>query len=424
MSEALGAELDLGYGRRGTRVVRPTSIAELVEAVGTIAAGGESIYPRGGGTALEDGGAAEGPGVVVDTRGLNRVVDYPSGDMTITVEAGMTMARLGATLAEWGQRLPLDAPQAERATVGGVFACNHSGPRRFGWGRPRDLILGVGFVTSDGELIRGGGRVVKNVAGYDFPRLLTGSLGTLGVIAELTLKVRPIPEDSAFVWASYDRWEEAATALDRLNDSRTRPVAIELLDRRAGRSLGLDWEGDPQGHWLLWVGYEGNRAAVAWQVEAVRGELGGRTGVMADERVGRLWSGLNELTAAPGSRRRLRANVRPSAVARLAGRLAEGGWAVQAHAGSGIVRAFESLEGIETRDLAATIAAVRADAVASGGNLVVESCGEEEAQELGQWGAPRGDWELMRRIRQALDRRGLMNPGRMPDIVGVGSGRF
>src|SRR6185312_5868323 len=124
---------------------------------------------------------------------------YPAADMTITVEAGITLAALGAVLAEQHQRLQIDAPDPDRATLGGVFATNTRGPRSFGLGRPRDQIIGVAFVTSDGELVKGGGRVVKNVAGYDFPRLLTGSLGTLGIIAQMTLKVRPMPEASELV---------------------------------------------------------------------------------------------------------------------------------------------------------------------------------------------------------------------------------
>ena len=145
------------------------------------------------------------PGVAIDTRSLGRVIDYPHADMTITVEAGITAAALRAVLAEQNQRLLIDVPQADRATLGGVFATNTSGPRRFGLGRPRDQIIGVSFVTSEGVVVKGGGRVVKNVAGYDFPKLLTGSMGTLGIITQMTLKVRPMPEASAIVWVPFDQ---------------------------------------------------------------------------------------------------------------------------------------------------------------------------------------------------------------------------
>src|SRR5262249_36061141 len=160
--------------------------------------------------------------VAIDTTAICRLIDYPFADMTITAEAGMTLAALSEILASKQQRLLVEAPFPERATLGGIYATNTSGPRRFGAGRPRDQIIGVSFVTSDGTVVKGGGRVVKNVAGYDLPKLLTGSMGTLGIITQLTLKVRPIPEKSAIVWASFRSARAASEALDSLNVSDTR----------------------------------------------------------------------------------------------------------------------------------------------------------------------------------------------------------
>ena len=108
-------------------------------------------------------------------RSLDRLIDYPSADMTITVQAGMTISTLRGMLGAQHQRLLIDAPEPDRATLGGIFATNTTGPRRYGCGRPRDQVVGISFVTSEGAVVKGGGRVVKNVAGYDFPRLLTGS---------------------------------------------------------------------------------------------------------------------------------------------------------------------------------------------------------------------------------------------------------
>ncbi len=228
----------LGDGRYALATERPESVDALRETIGRRAGEGLAVYPQGGGTALDYGGIPRRPGIALDTRSLNRIIDYPAADMTITVEAGMTLATLQSTLAEQGQRLPLDAPQAARATLGGIFATNASGPRRFGNRRPRDLILGVGFVQADGNAVKGGGRVVKNVAGYDLPRLLTGSLGTLGVITQMTLKVRPLPEASAIVWAGFDDVAGLAEVLDQLNTSMTRPVAIDVLNQPAALAVG------------------------------------------------------------------------------------------------------------------------------------------------------------------------------------------
>ena len=155
----------------------------------------------------------------------------------------MTLSALRAILAEQHQRVLVDAPDPDRATLGGIYATNTSGPRRYAAGRPRDQIIGVSFVTSEGVVVKGGGRVVKNVAGYDFPKLLTGSMGTLGIITQLTLKVRPIPEASAIVWVPFWNPKSLADTLDQLNTSGTRPIALELLerlgcpDRRPGTGL-------------------------------------------------------------------------------------------------------------------------------------------------------------------------------------------
>ncbi len=190
----------LGDGRLATARRRPANLDELCQAVGESATGGLAVYPQGGTTALDYGGIPGRPGVAIDIRSLCQVIDYPHADMTVTVQAGITAAALQAVLAEHNQRLLIDIPLPDRATLGGVYATNTCGPRRFGLGRPRDQIIGVSFVTSEAIEVKGGGRVVKNVAGYDFPKLLTGSMGTLGILTHMTLKVRPKPEASAFLW--------------------------------------------------------------------------------------------------------------------------------------------------------------------------------------------------------------------------------
>jgi glycolate oxidase FAD binding subunit len=150
----------LGDGRHATATDRPETVDSLRQAVLDRTAQGHALYPQGGGTALDYGGVPRAPGVALDVRGLDGVIDYPAADMTITAQAGITLAALRAVLAAQAQRLLVDAPHPDRATLGGVYATNTSGPRRFGAGRPRDQVIGVSFVTSDGALVKGGGRVV------------------------------------------------------------------------------------------------------------------------------------------------------------------------------------------------------------------------------------------------------------------------
>ncbi len=406
----------LGDGRFAVATDRPETVEALQQTIVDRVAQGHAIYPQGGRTALDYGGAPRRPGVAIDTRALDRVVDYPSADMTITVEAGITAAVLRAVLAEKGQRLVVDVPQAEQATLGGLYATNTCGPRRFGGGRPRDQIIGVSFVTSDGALVKGGGRVVKNVAGYDFPKLLTGSMGTLGIIAQMTLKVRPIPEATALVWVPFESTQALGSALDRLNTSATRPMALDVLNppgaRLVGQAAGLHGN-----DWVLVVGFEDNATAVHWQVDRLMIELG-RTNVVIREGADAdpLWKSLTEFQAAEIGPLSFVANLRPSQVMTWSHAIDPERWAIQAHAGNGIVRGHLLAESA-TDSVATEIERFRAAAVAEGGNLLLARCPTEAKESLRVWGEPRADWAIAERIKQAIDPKGAMNPGRFVGTI-------
>ncbi len=178
---------------------QPATLAELGDCVRSAVSQGQAIYPIGGGTHLGLGLPPTKPGIAIRTTGLDQVIDYPARDMTVTVQAGMSVARLQHLLAIENQRLPVDVANAERSTLGGALAANISGPRRYGFGTFRDYVIGIALVNSDGKEAKAGGRVVKNVAGYDLCKLYVGSLGTLGIISQVTLKVRPRPEENALV---------------------------------------------------------------------------------------------------------------------------------------------------------------------------------------------------------------------------------
>lgn len=406
----------LGDGRFASATDRPETIDALRQAVIDRIAQGYAIYPQGGGTALDYGGIPCAPGVAIDTRALDKVIDYPHADMTVTVQAGISMESLRALLAAQGQRLAIDVPHPDRATLGGIYATNTSGPRRFGAGRPRDQIIGVTFATSDGALVKGGGRVVKNVAGYDFPKLLTGSLGTLGIITQMTLKVRPIPEASALVWVPFTSAESVGTALDRMNTSGTRPIALELLNASAARIVG-EAHGLPADEWILVVGFEDNAESVSWQVDRLMIELG-RTNIVIREGAGAppLWSALTEFQAADVGPISFVANVRPSSVAGFARDLAPETWAVQAHAGNGIVRGH-LLGSTKIEPYRADVERLRTATVADGGNLILSRCPTEAKDQFRVWGEPRPDWAIAERVKQTLDPKRVMNPGRFVGTI-------
>lgn len=401
----------LGDGRHAHATIRPESIESLCQAVREHVALGHAIYPQGGCTALGYGGIPGRPGVAVDTRSLGQVIEYPHADMTITVEAGITAEALRQVLAEHNQRLQIDVPQANRASLGGVFATNTCGPRRFGLGRPRDQIIGVGFVTSQGALVKGGGRVVKNVAGYDFPRLLTGSLGTLGIIVQMTLKVRPLPEASAVLWVAYTEPDALAGALDGLNTSGSRPVALELLNRSAAQAIGrpLDL---PSADGVLAIGLEDNTASVAWQISRMKSELGPASITIREgaDSVS-VWSGLTEFQAAEPGRMSCVVSIPPSTVSRYVQKADPSRWSLQAHAGNGIVR-MHALGDWTFDEADAAVSRMRGLAQSDDGSLVLSRCPTEWKERLRVWGDPRPDWTLAKRVKAALDPSGAMNPGR------------
>jgi glycolate oxidase FAD binding subunit len=396
-------------------VERPTSAAEAGDLVRGAVAAGRAVYPVGGRTQIGIGLPPAKPGLALDTRGLNAVLDYPARDMTITVKAGLSVAALQRLCAAEKQRLPVDVPRPEEATLGGTLAANVCGPRRLGFGTLRDYVLGMSTVNDQGQEVKAGGRVVKNVAGYDLPKLHVGALGTLGVITQVTLKLRPLPEATALV-AVGCAGDRLGTLLDRLHATRTRPVSLDILNGPAAREIaaGLSL---PVADWVTVVGFEDNAAAVAWQVEQLMGEVAAvgirgldiRAGVAADV----LWRALTEFDGRPAARLSFKANLLPGAVAAFcleAARLPEE-VRLLARAGSGIVRGH--LGGDLTPERAAVILkGLQERAVAAQGNVVVPHCPAAWKRSLPVWGVPRPDAALMRRVKDALDPQGVFNPGR------------
>jgi glycolate oxidase FAD binding subunit len=401
-------------------ILRPGSVAELGDLVRRAAADGHAVYPLGGRTMLDQGLPPARPGVALDLRGLDRVLDYPARDMTITVQAGIPLARLQETLAAENQRLPVDVPRPGEATLGGTLAANVSGPRRLGFGTLRDYVIGIRVVNDEGHEVKAGGRVVKNVAGYDLCKLHVGALGTLGIISEVTLKLRPQPEEQALLAVPCDT-DAVGPLLDGLHASETRPMCVELLNGAAVRALNA--RPGSRGRlrdapWVVVIGFEENRQAVAWQVRRAVGELSGRGGL--DAWAGRsgawLWDGLVELGSRPTAALTFKANLLPHATAEFCRRAADLTEAplLQAHAGSGIV--VGHVEGPLTMERARAMLKACLDwAEAAQGNVILLRCPPVWKAALPVWGRPRGDLALMRRVKEQLDPRRLFNPGRFVD---------
>jgi glycolate oxidase FAD binding subunit len=341
--------------------------------------------------------------------------------MTITVQAGITIARLQEELAKENQRLPIDVPRADQATLGGALATNVSGPRRYGFGTLRDYVIGISVVNDEGHEVKAGGRVVKNVAGYDLCKLHIGALGTLGIITQVTLKLRPRPMAQTILLLGCGA-EAPEPLVDRLLKSRTRPVCLELLNQAAVRSIELGIDDLPGVPWVVVVGFEDNRDAVDWQVKQLRDEMGA-AGHDLDLRYVACpakppWQGIVEFAASPEARLSFKANLLPSTTAAFC-RQADSlpyGLRLKAHAGSGIVVGHTGDD--LTLDSARTMLATLQDATAEvQGNVVILKCPPAWKANLPVWGKPRGDFWLMRQVKDKLDPRRLFNPGRFVDGI-------
>jgi glycolate oxidase FAD binding subunit len=401
-------------GRTPEAAVFPGTVDE-VRAVIALAAGAEiPVVAWGGGTASAAGMPAPRAGLVLGLRRLDRILEHEPGDLTVTVEAGRPFAALQSALRERGQWLSLDPPDAERATIGGVVASNASGPRRHLYGTARDLLIGVTVITGDGTLVRGGGKVVKNVAGYDLPKLFVGSCGTLGVIVEVTVKLRPVPDDERLVAIAFDRLKDAGAAVRAVMASDLIPNAIELLDGAALRALGVGGASS-----ALIVGFDGVPEQVAWQVDELARVVRAETPrVLPSEAWPRLSGAAAAAFVTPAAVMRL--CVLPTQVADVmeqggAVARAQGlGSAWRAHAGVGVVTGAlgpgESARSIDAvRDV---LREWRGIARACAGYAVLDSAPLAVKEAVGVWDDAGAAGRIMQRIKHELDPRNILNPGR------------
>ncbi|MGE5413142.1 MAG: FAD-binding oxidoreductase, partial [Syntrophomonadaceae bacterium] len=239
---------DTVLGVRPGAVAEPASIEEAAAVVGETARDGKSLLFVGGGTDLDLGPPPESLDVLLRTVRLDRVVEHAPSDQIAVVEAGVTLARLEQVLAAHGQRLALDPPRPDRATVGGVIAANAFGPRRARYGAARDLLIGVTLVRAEGRIARGGGKVVKNVAGFDLPRLMAGSLGTLALLATATFRLHPLPEDAVTLTVEGLSARRLLDLVARMREAQLEPDSVVAFRTAGGAfELAVRFEGFPRG---------------------------------------------------------------------------------------------------------------------------------------------------------------------------------
>src|SRR6266550_481516 len=397
----------------------PDTVEQVSQAVALANQQGLTLITRGGGSRLNLGGIPERFDVLLETTKMTRLLEHEAPDLTCHVEAGITLAELQTKLATKGQRLALDPPGAEQATLGGLLASNASGPKRLRYGSARDLVIGLHVVQANGEIARSGGSVVKNVAGYDLNKLYIGSLGTLGIIVEANFKLQPLPINERTLILTFSNAEDAIGTVIALLGSLLTPSAIELIDSNAASDM-TDFFGLtlPTNGYTLAVNFEGSTTSIDRQVNETRLLARKNDALLSDDLVGKaqdqFWNVVREHTQGTIT---CKAVVLVSKMANYLKTIKQVCQkhqleaAVVAHAGNGIL--YIELRPVDaTFRLVEAIKELRLHAQEARGSLVVERCPSDLKRRISVWGEPDQNFFLMQRIKQQFDSKGTFVKGR------------
>ena len=403
-----GQDADSVAGVRPQVVVEPADEEQVARLLAFANERGLKVLPCGGATQLGMGTPPHGGDIALSTRRMNRVLEYAPHDLTVSVQAGVRLSDLQTTLAGSSQWLALDPDLAPAATVGGLIATNVSGPRRLRYGGVRDQIIGVRVALPDGTLAKGGGKVVKNVAGYDLPKLFTGSLGTLGVIVSATFRLYPVlPFSRTILVAAAEPGPLCRVAL-QVTGSTLVPTALDVSGAGAGDASTLT------------VRFEsGVEASVEDQsrrfVEMAAGSGTPRTLTGEEERGFWASGGQEHGHAADGaSVITTKTSVLPASVAgwldQLGAVAGSRGLAVayRAHVGHGLVETRWTGDEVA---LAEAVGVLRTHAMDGRGSLVVTDAPPAFFALVDPWG-PVAALDVMRRLKERFDPNGILNPGR------------
>jgi len=395
----------------------PATAGEAREAMQLAAREGLAVIPAGAANWLDVGNPLDSADLILTTRRMTKIIRHEPADLVATAEAGTTLAEFQKQLAGAGQWLPIDPPDDGRATLGGVVATGLGGAQAFGYGLPRSFVIGMRVVLADGRSIKAGGNVVKNVAGYDTCKLFTGSCGTLGLITELTFKLRPLPAETRTIIANGSLSSLLAAGRAVISGPLF-PVAVEMLSPRMAEYLKV---GERQSDCALLVRFAGaSRSVVSQTAQAlkqVRSDRSAQARTLDEDE--HLWSNLAAVTLRLADNLSWRTSLRPSDLVSFVNEAAEletdeaSHPALMWHAGmgDGRLRAI-ARPPVYHREAVRALERLRQKAETLGGHLVVESAPIEIKNEFDAWGDFGSAAGLMKRVKAQLDPENLLSPGR------------
>ena len=390
-------------------IVRASGVEQVSAVLALASEESLAVVPRGSGSALESGHPPARVDVVLDLTGLDRVIDDNPDDLTATVEAGLTAGAFAARLGPRRQWLPVDPPGVATRTLGGLVATGAHGPLRARYGTLRDFLLGVRFVQADGVITWGGARVVKSVTGYDVPKLMVGSLGTLGVLCELTLRLHPQPEAEATRVSTFESVEAAAAFVARVLDSSLEPNRVELVNGSALGRLGLDGRAPV----AIAISVGSVEAAVRDQLARVE-ELARAAGGKTEPGAADFWQTHAAMLGDAGRVFALGVSTPPSRLAATVRALADLVPGDAVIAGSAALGTLDVLLAESAVPAAASLIERVREAVADlGGHAIVRRAPLAVRQAVDPWGPIEpGPMALMRALRDEFDPGRVLNPGR------------
>lgn len=399
-------------------VAFPHNIEELSEVLKLAESESWRVIPAGAGTWLTVGNRPVQFHLVVSTAKMNRVLEYEPADLTATVQAGCSLAEFNAQAAKYRQFIPLDPFGESNSTIGGVIASASSGPLRCAYGTPRDWLVGIQVVHSNGGVTKAGGKVVKNVAGYDLCKLYAGSFGSLAVIAEMSFKLRALPPaEKTLVFYADDAESLCGLAL-KINDSDVQPTAMELISPVAELNLPIESR-----RFALALRFLNEAETIESQInDAARIGYDLRRDVLSAADAEAFWSLYHQSETDERWAFSLRLSALPAdlndVLKDVAEFLPQASW--RAHAGNGVLRvlATEDLfDGLQTKRRPKFIAELRQLTQTRGGQLVVLDAPQTIKDQLDTWGDVGATARLMRELKKRFDPDAQLSPGRF--VAGI-----